>query len=98
MPSSPFRSILLEKGKALSSLLGLGTSLPQLRERALNLHVGRIPLRGLVQVALGLGIEAGALADQARVLEKCTVDWLSLHGRFDGLDGLAHRGRDSERR
>src|SRR5436309_11618066 len=90
-------SALLEKGKPLSALLALPFSLPELGERGLYLDVVGIPLERLVQIALRLGAQAGAFADEARILQKNGVDRFALHGALDGLHRLARVRRNARR-
>ncbi len=69
----------------------------QLCQRGLYLDIGRIPLQRFIEIALGLGIESGPFADHACIFEVRGVDRLALHGRLDGLHGLAHHRGDAGR-
>src|SRR5947209_13429569 len=86
-------SALLEKGKPLSALLALS----ELSERGLHLQIIRVPFEGLIEISLRLGREAGALADQPRILQINRIDRLALDRRLDGLHGLAGARRDADR-
>src|SRR6266850_8321785 len=92
----PFASALLEKGKPLSALLALPSSLAELGERGLHLDIVGVPLQRLIQITFCFGHETGAFADETCVLQIERVDRLALHGALDGLHGLASERRDAD--